>query len=107
MTSGGQLQHFIDQTQKITTSQSDLTLILGHLQQWRQNFARDLKSIRFDASGFQYDSALAKHISSMNNQIEQQIQLWDVKWAELDAAQSVAVQQHKTTIPNLNIRQIN
>ncbi|MBK0065053.1 MULTISPECIES: dynamin family protein [unclassified Acinetobacter] len=90
MTSGGQLQHFIEQTQQITTSQSDLTSILDHLQQWRKHFAKELISIAFEVKGLQPASTLAKQISLINNQVAQQIRLWDVKWSELAAAQSVA-----------------
>lgn len=90
MTSGGQLQHFIEQTHQITASQSDLSSILNHLQLWRQQLARALTSISFDVNALQPTSTLSKQVALIKGQVAEQIQLWDVKWSELAAAQSVA-----------------
>ena len=90
MTSGGQLQHFIEQTHQITASQSDLSSISNHLQLWRQQLAHALKGISFDVNALQPTSTLAKQVALIKGQIAEQIQLWDVKWSELAAAQSVA-----------------
>lgn len=90
MTSGGQLQHFIEQTHQITASQSDLSSILNHLQLWRQQLAHALTGISFDVNALQLTSTLAKQVALIKGQVAEQIQLWEVKWSELAAAQSVA-----------------
>ncbi|WP_130802025.1 dynamin family protein [Acinetobacter ihumii] len=90
MTSGGQLQHFIEQTQRISAAQTDLSSMLDRLQQWQQRFAHGLSTIAFDVSGLQPVSTLAQQIALMNQQVIEQIRLWDLKWAELAEAQSVA-----------------
>lgn len=109
MTSGGQLQHFIEQTKQITASQDDLTAILAQMQDWRKQFATALTNTSLTdtaftqtgsntttdttistINGLQPISMLARQIALLNSQITEQIQLWPVKWAELGAAQSLA-----------------
>jgi GTPase SAR1 family protein len=104
MTSGGQLQHFIEQTRQITASEGDLDVILNKMQQWRNQFATSLTqtalthplmdpsiaSTASTAHGLQPTSILAQQIALINTQIAVKIQSWPIKWAELGAAQSLA-----------------
>ncbi|GAA5006746.1 hypothetical protein GCM10023206_12420 [Acinetobacter puyangensis] len=90
MTSGGQLQHFIERTRQITASEDDLHSILDQMQQWRNDFAIALTSIEFKVEALQTTSALAEQITLLKRQIAEQIQLWEIKWTELSATQSLA-----------------
>ncbi|SNX47001.1 50S ribosome-binding GTPase, partial [Acinetobacter puyangensis] len=68
----------------------DLHSILDQMQQWRNDFAIALTSIEFKVEALQATSALAKQITLLKRQIAEEIQLWEIKWTELGAAQSLA-----------------
>lgn len=94
MTSGGQLQHFIEQTKQITTSQGDLKSILDQMQQWHQQFAAALtdtvrSNTALNHKALQPTAFLTQQMSVLHHKITEQIQLWPIKWAELGEAQSL------------------
>ncbi|OUY06208.1 dynamin family protein [Acinetobacter populi] len=90
MTNGRQLQHFIERTKQITALEGDLKSILDQMQQWCNDFAIALTSIEFKVEALQTTFALAEQITLLKRQIAEQIQLWEIKWTELSATQSLA-----------------
>lgn len=89
MTSGGQLQHFIEHTKLIETAQGDVQTVLQHMRQWCDAFTHVVKSVKFDIGGLAQNSNLLKDINLLNQEMQVHIQDWDHQWHSLSTVQSV------------------
>lgn len=90
MTSGGQLQYFIEQTKLIATAHSDVQTVLQQMRQWRDEFANALNCMTFDVKGLAQDSDINKQIQLLHHENQAQIEHWEDQWNRLSTAQSVA-----------------
>lgn len=90
MTSGGQVQHFIEHTKQIATLHSDVKTTLQNLKRWQNAFAQALMQVHFHVEGFVPEASILSQTKQLEQKIHEHIQQWNVHWQTFKAAHTIS-----------------